>query len=332
MSKKKANPKPKKGKTNSNRNLLIIGAIVVAILLIFVVYYYVTTNQSPTPIVADNGQLSLDSSNHFIIPASRGPVEATVIPTNISSDNYTVETIDYKSLGDDVYASLCIPKNVTKPPVVVVLPAATITKELDFPMAQYLSSMGYASITLDERGNQGQTGGDFAGNWQSGFNDFLNGSYTIQYKQVYDAVRALDYVQTRNDLEGNNTAILGESIGGMWSIIAAGVDPRFKGVVCVSSSDFPLANYDNTSAGNITANQFISSVQPSNYLSLLPPRKLVMIQFTDDPTIHVQDAKALFDKASEPKAWYQYEGDIHGLPNATYMPDLQRELQGMLGK
>ncbi len=332
MSKKKVNPKNKKENVNTNNNLLIIGAIIVAVLLIFVGYYYVTTNQPPTTAVVGTGQMSLDSSNHFMIPVSRGPVEATIIPTNMSSDNYTVETIAYKSLDEDVYASLCIPKNVTKPPVVVILPAATITKELDFPMAQYLSNMGYASITLDERGNQGQTGGDFAGNWQSGFNDFLNGSYTIQYKQIYDAVRALDYVQSRNDLDGNNTAILGESIGGMWSIITAGVDPRFKGVVCVSSSDFSFPVYDNTSPGNISANQFISSIQPSNYVSLLPPRKLVMIQFTDDPTIHVQDAKALYDKASEPKAWYQYEGDIHGLPNATYMPDLQRELRGMLGK
>ena len=309
---------------------MIIGAIIVAILLIFAAYYYLSTHQAPATV--GNGQLSLDASGHFVIPGARGPVNATIIPTNLSSDNYTVQTIKYDSLGQDVYASLCIPKNVTKPPVVVVLPAATIKKEDDFPMAQYLSGMGYASITLDERGNGGQTKDDFAGDWQGGFNDFINDSYTIQYKQIYDAVRALDYVQSRNDLDGNDTAILGESIGGMWSIITAGVDPRFKGVICVSSSDFPFTMYDNTTAGNITANQFISSVQPSNYLSLLPPRKLVMIQFTDDPTIHVQDAKALYDKASEPKAWYQYEGDTHGLPNATYMPDLQKELKGMLGK
>ena len=137
----------------------------------------------------DNGQWSLDASDHFVFPGSRGPVNATSIPSDMSSDNYTVETIEYNSLGDDVYASLCIPKNVTKPPVVVVLPAATITKELDFPMAQYLSGMGYASITLDERGNGGQTGDDFAGDWQGGFNEFMNDSFPIQYKQIYDAIQ-----------------------------------------------------------------------------------------------------------------------------------------------
>ncbi|HEY3422916.1 MAG TPA: prolyl oligopeptidase family serine peptidase, partial [Methanocellaceae archaeon] len=241
------------------------------------------------------------------------------------------ETINFKSFGDDIYGSLCIPKNVTKPPVVVVLPARSITKEADLPMAQYLASMGYASITLDERG-YGQTGGTFAGDWQNGFDSFVNGTVPVQYKQVYDALRAYDYVNSRSDLSGNDTAILGESIGGMWSIIAAGVEPQFKGVISISSSDFPLPVYDNTSAGNMTANNFLSSAQPSNYLSLLPPRKLVMIHFTNDPIIPIADGKALFDKASEPKTWYQYEGTTHGLPNATYMPDLQRELQGMLGK
>ena len=146
----------------------------------------------------------------------------------MSSDNYTVEAIEYNSLGRDVYASLCIPTNVTKPPVVVILPAETITKELDFPMAQYLSSMGYASITLDERGF-GQTGDDFSGDWPTGFKEFVNGSTPIQYRQIYDAIRALDYVQSRNDLDGNDTAILGESIGGMWSIIASWRGPTVQG-------------------------------------------------------------------------------------------------------
>jgi cephalosporin-C deacetylase-like acetyl esterase len=327
---KKQDPVKKKKKdskkNNDLRNRLLIVGSVIAVIVVAIVYFYLTQP------VNEPVSWKVDGSGHLTFGGTRGPVAANSTPSVMSSDNYTVETIDYNSLGEDVYASLCIPKNVTKPPVVVVLPAATITKELDFPMAQYLSSMGYASITLDERGNGGQTGDEFATDWQNGFNEFMNGSFPVPYKQVYDATRALDYVQSRSDLDGNDVAILGESVGGMWSIITAGADTRFKGVVCISSSDFDFPVYNPDNEGNISANKFLSSVQPSNYLSLLPPRKLVMIHFTNDSIIPIQNGKALFDQASEPKAWYQYEGTTHGLPNATYMPDLQKELKGMLGK
>ncbi len=306
--------------------ILVIGAVIIAALLLIVAYYYVTSNQVASP----STPWSLDKSGHLTFPA-RGAIQANSTPSDLSSDNYTVETIDYKSFGDDVYASLMIPKNVTRPPVVIVLPALTITKVTDLPMAQYLAGMGYASLTLDERGF-GETGGMREDNYSDGFYSFVNGGVPIQYKQIYDALKGLDYVKSRSDLNGSDTAILGESIGGMWSIIAAGTEPQFKGVICVSSSDFNLGTYDNTTAINVSANEYINSIQPSNYLSKLPPRKLVMIHFTNDSIIPIADGKMLFDKASEPKVWYQYEGTTHGLPNATYMPDLQRELQGMLGK
>lgn len=325
MSKKQAQVKNKKNdepkKNNDLRNkLVIVGLAIIILILAAIAYYYFTKP------AAEQQSWSVDASGHLTF-AARGPIEANSTPSDLSSDNYTIETITYKSFGDDIYASLCIPKNVTRPPVVIVLPAATITKELDLPMAQYLAAMGYASLTLDERGNGGQTGGMFAGNWTDGFESYENGSVPIQYKQVYDALKGLDYVQSRSDLNGSDTAILGESIGGMWSIIAAGVEPQFKGVIAVSSENFDFPTYDDADV-----NKFLGSVEPSNYLSLLPPRKLVMIHFTNDAIIPVANGKALYNNASQPKAWYQYEGNIHGLPNATYMPDLQKELNGMLGK
>lgn len=331
MPKNKVTPKNKKGKDLPKNSLLIIGVIIAAVILVGVAYYYVTTHPGANTDVVTNKQWSLDASGRLTFPEARGPIVAnsTVVE---SAANYTREEVVYTSFGDNIYASLCIPKNVTNPPVIIVLPAATMSKEADFGMAESLNGMGYASLTLDERGNGGETGGMFAGNWTDGFESFTTGETPTQYKQIYDALRGLDYIKTRSDLNGSDVAILGESIGGMWSIITAAEDPQFKGVVCVSSSDFNFPVYDNSSQANIDANKFLASMQPSNYLSLLPPRKLVMIHFTNDTTIPIADAKALFDKASQPKAWYQYNGSWHGLANLTYMPDLQKELKGMLGQ
>lgn len=319
VSKKKVQAK-NKGKDQSN-TLIFIGVIVGIVIIAAIALYYASTHPGSTP----QQSWSLDSSGRLQFP-DRSNVQATSTLVEDGA-NYTLEKIVYKSFGDDVYAYLRIPKNVTRPPVVIVLPAATINKELDRPMAEGLSSMGYASLTLDERGNNGETTGPFMGNWTDGYFSYVNGSVPVQYKQIYDVLKGLDYVKSRSDLDGNDTAIVGESIGGMWSIIAAAEDSRFKGVICVSSSGFNFTKYNDAKIDS-----YFSSISPENYLSKLPPRKLVMIHFMDDQIIPVQYGRELYDRASQPKALYQYNGSTHGLFNMTYVPDMQKELKGMLGR
>lgn len=257
--------------------------------------------------------------------SDRGTVNGRVVST-VSADNYTLEDIVYNSLGDNVYALLRVPKNVTRPPVVVVMPAASITKEADEATAIALCNMGYASLTLDARGI-GETGGSAQNDWSTGFTEFEKGGTPAQYEQVYDALKGLDYVKSRSDLDGNNVSILGESIGGMWAIVAAGIEPQFKGVITISASDF---DFNDTSDANAT--RFINAVMPSKYLGNLTPRKVAMFQFDDDSVTLMADGKALYDKASEPKAWHQYNGSVHGLWSPLIADDVHQELIGMLGR
>jgi dienelactone hydrolase len=174
----------------------------------------------------------------------------------------------------------------------------------------------------------GQTGGGIdERDWQSGFDAYVNGSTPVQYKQVYDALKGLDYVKTRSDVDGNNVAILGESIGGMWAIVAAGEEPQFKGIITISSSDFAIPSTSDTQAI-----AFKNAVMPSKYVGSLPPRMLAMFQFDADRIVPMSDGKALYENASEPKAWHQYNGSTHGLYDKTYDADLRAELKGMLGR
>jgi esterase/lipase len=122
-------------------------------------------------------------------------------------------------------------------------------------------------------------------------------------------------------------SILGESIGGMWAIVAAGIEPQFKGVITISASDF---DFNDTSDANAT--RFINAVMPSKYLGNLTPRKVAMFQFDDDSVTLMADGKALYDKASEPKAWHQYNGSVHGLWSPLIADDVHQELIGMLGR
>ncbi len=321
MSKKKVLQDKKK--KEQSRRLLYIGICAVVFIIVIGFLYFAWSSQvQKTP---NQSAWTIDTSGKLTFPA-RGPIESTQTPLT-SGANYTLEEVIFKSFGDDVYAQLMKPKNVTKPPVVIVLPAASVNKEANQPTAIALCDMGYATLTLDERGNNGETAGDFSGNWTSGFQQYLINGSPVQYEQVYDALKGLDYVKSREDLDGNNVAILGESIGGMWAIVAAGEDTGFKGVLTVSSSDF-----NSTGVDDAGALMFINSVMPSKFLENLPPRKLVMFQFDNDSIVPMSDGKALYDKAFLPKAWYQYNGTVHGLWDNTFASDMHKELIGMFGR
>lgn len=318
MSKKRIEEKRKK----QEKKTLLYAAIGSVILVVVVgVLFFAWYSQIPT---GNTTLWTIDTSGKLSF-SGRGDILGRIDSTE-STANYTLQTIVYKSFGDDVYALLRIPKNVTKPPVVIVMPALSITKEADHATAEALCDMGYASLTLDARGI-GQTMGIAQDNWSIGYETFKQGGDPAQYKQVYDALKGLDYVKTRGDLDSNNVSILGESIGGMWAIIAAAEEPAFKGVVTFSSSDFA---FNNTSDSD--ASLFINAVMPSRYLDSLPPRKLAMFQFDQDTIVPMADGKALFDNASEPKAWHLYDGTTHGLYSPLYEADLHEELKGMFGR
>lgn len=244
-----------------------------------------------------------------------------------STPEYTLEKVTYKSFGDTVYALLRIPANATKPPVVIVLPGATVNKESDAAMANELCAMGYASLTLDERGNNGETTGPSAMDINAGYNDYRAGKDPVQYKQVYDVLQGVDYIASRSDLDGSNVIVLGESMGGRFAIIAAAIDERLKGVVVVSSSQYGLEK-----GNDLDINKFITSIEPGSYVSKLPPRKLVMFHFNNDTIIRVDMAKQLYDMAGEPKSWHVYDGDVHGVYSDAYAGDLRSELREMFGR
>jgi dienelactone hydrolase len=312
----------KKRKKEQSRRLLFIGICSVVFIIVLGFLFFAWSSQ------LDRGQAnktwSVDTAGKLSF-TDRGTVAGSVLSTENGAD-YTLQKVVFKSMGDDVYALLRTPKNVTKPPVVVVVPAATISKEADQATAKALCDMGYAALTLDKRG-QGETGGENEGDFNTGLDEYVAGKDPIQYKQVYDILKALDYVKSRQDLDGSNVALMGESRGGMWSVIAAGEEPAFKGVLTLSASDFDMPQTNNT-----TIIRYISSLMPSKYLENIPPRKLVMFQFDGDTLVPMADGKALYDKAYDPKAWHLYNGTTHGLYDKAIDADLRSELKGIFGR
>jgi cephalosporin-C deacetylase len=94
------------------------------------------------------------------------------------------------------------------------------------------TSMGMAALAIDARGQGGLTP-DFAVYPQGGVAGWMTLGIleprSYYYKQVYlDCVRAIDFVCSREEVDGNRIAVYGGSQGGGLALAAAGLDDRPK--------------------------------------------------------------------------------------------------------
>ena len=191
----------------------------------------------------------------------------------------------------------------------VVLPGAGVTKEMQNRVPEALAELGYASLTIDQRNLGGI-------NPESDLELFKKGEEPVEYLMVYDAMMAADVLQDQTRVE-DNIAMLGLSNGGRFAIIATAIDPDIKGVIAISTGGYDTDSIDRNMVADETAYRFYRSIDPDNYLDMIPPRRLVMFHSVNDSIVPYEMAHKTFSKAEEPKAFYGLTGDTHGYSHAA---------------
>src|SRR5947209_20423964 len=125
--------------------------------------------------------------------------------------------ISYYSDGLKLSGILSAPDNSRKGqrfPAVLLVPGFMSTADAFFPgFAEELNEGGFVSLTMDFRGF-GQSEG-------------VRGE-VIPYLQVYDASNAISYLQSRPEVNPDNIALLGVSLGGGEVAYIAARDRRVK--------------------------------------------------------------------------------------------------------
>ncbi len=296
----------------ANRSKII--AAIAAVFFLFVIAYFLIPQTGDRWSVSPEGTLSY--------PENRGGVDVSVIKTE-SGSNYTIETISFPSKDYTVEGFLRIPSAGRKVPGVVILPGATVPKEGTRGMAEILSGMGYASLGVEQR-NRGGVDPDYD------FALFKDNQEPVEHKMVFDALRAVDVLRQDPRIDKNLIAVIGESNGGRFAIIAAALDPDIKGVIGISTSGYDM---ESQLAGvrDETALRFYRSIDPDTYLNSIPPRKLVMMHSVNDSIIPIGLAEITFRKAKEPKKFYSVTTGSHGFSEGMREP-LEIELRLMLGE
>lgn len=260
---------------------------------------------------------------------SFSPREAPVFTLQEIEDSYspenpdTLKLVSFESGGDKVQALLRIPANASSPsPGVILLPGAGVSKEGEQGLAVELSKMGYATLTLDQR-NQG------AINIDRDLELFSSGLEPVEYLMVYDVLKAADVLSAQPEIDPEKLAVLGESNGGRFAIIACALDRSLKGVIGISTSGYGTEEINPSSVSDSETYRFYLSVDPDTYLSALPPSKLVMMHSFNDTVIAHDLALRTFALAEEPKAMYNTTDETHGY-TASMHPYLEKELALLL--
>ncbi len=254
-------------------------------------------------------QFTISSNGLLELPQDRGPVAATEALLE-RGDNYSVYKIAFTSAdGARVYGLLDVPtangRPVQNAPAAVFMPGLGVAKEGgNMGVGKALAQAGFVVFVLDQRG-VGETGGNQMP-LEADYAAFATGNYSQQHLMVYDYLRAFDYLAARPEVDAGRVIFAGESHGGRVAIMAAGLEPRAKGVLAIST-----AGYDFVSppAG---AQSYLASVNPDSYIGRLAPRGLLMMHSQNDRGVPIAQARRTFSHAGQPREFIEIPCEYHG--------------------
>lgn len=228
--------------------------------------------------------------------------------------NCTLSRAVFSSGGVPVTAYIGVPLNPAMG--VVYIPGANepVTGHRD--RFRRYADAGIAFLYLDVRGNGFETPGtrtDLAAEYR----EFGRGGCPQSYRIIADVLRARLLLAEEYGL--STIWVVGSSNGGRYAAVAAAIDPGFAGYAGISTSGFgDLGGLDPG------PRRFVASLDPSTYIGAISPRPVLVYHAASDPVIPVEDGRALYEGAGEPRTFVPFSGG-HGID-----PGVDADLIGRL--
>lgn len=120
-------------------------------------------------------------------------------------------------------------KGAARRPIVISLHGTGGTKESQLDLLRELARLGFIGIAIDGRyhGERTKTGKGSVEYGEAMLRTYHTGKeLPFLYDTVWDVMRLLDYLETREDVDARRIALIGFSKGGMETYLTAAVDTR----------------------------------------------------------------------------------------------------------
>ena len=214
---------------------------------------------------------------------ARTPLNVRITKT-LEKDGYTVENITFESMPKVyVTGNLYVPKKrAGKLPAVVYVCGHSYSPHGDKAMYQRhgisFAKNGYVAIILDSIQISETFALHHGVGWQE-MPDWYARGYTPAGVEVWNAMRAIDYLETRPEVDKDHIGMTGRSGGAAMSWFTAAVDQRVKAVAPVMGISTYEANVrDNTQRLHcdcmFAINSFMHDMMHQG--ALIAPRPLMM--------------------------------------------------------
>ncbi len=238
--------------------------------------------------------------------------------------DYKLFNISFTSVHHQkVTGLLSLPKNTTAPsPVVILMHGLGDHKAVDYVEFgnQFFLKNGYAVLRLDisDHGDRKKDvyEFDFTGKYSYWSRNVIS-------QTVFDLRRAVDFIESREELDAEQIGYFGISLGGIIGTVVCGVERRIKvPVIVLAGGQLDLLFEEKITSSE--AKNFVSFIDPMNFVGQISPRPLLMINAKNDEVIPPEMSKLLFEKAKEPKEIIWYDAKHRDAPlDKVYSDGLQ---------
>lgn len=232
-----------------------------------------------------------------------------VITGKIEHDDFVVEKLHFQSRpGLYVTGNLYLPKKIEKPlPTILYVCGHSVVKIDGVAMGAkagyqhhgaWYARNGYACLTIDTL-QLGEIEGIHHGTHRYGMWWWLNRGYTPAGVEAWNCVRALDYLETRPEIDKTRFGVTGRSGGGAYSWWIAAIDDRIK-VAVPTAGITDLQNHvvDGTVEGHCDC-MFMVNTYRWDYpqvAALVAPRPLLISNTDSDGIFPLDGVVRTFDK------------------------------------
>jgi len=287
--------------------------ILFIILAIIAVYYIINFHK--------NKDTYEFKGNTFSYSENRGKADYEILSRNKNNslDIYKVKfnSRDFLEEKAEIHGLIFIPEEKKEYPGIVFLPGGGGTKEGRGSLGESIAKLGYAVLIIDQRGI-GETKASYL-SFEQDYQVFSKRREPMQHLAVYDVLKSSDILRNfkEAEIDKENIAIIGESMGGRYGIIASALDKRIKGIIAISTSGFHIE-----SNPLIPHNNYLISIDPDYYIDKISPNYLIMFYTINDSVVPLKDAQITFAKAKDPKEFLIIEGCQHG-----YCEKMDKEIE-----
>lgn len=219
----------------------------------------------------------------------------------IEHPQFTVETLHFQSMpGLFVTANLYVPRNLTEPAPTILYVCGHATGVKDgvrygnktayHHHGAWFARNGYVCLIIDTV-HRGEIPGIHHGTYREGMWWWNSRGYTPAGLEAWNGIRALDYLETRPEVDSSRFGITGRSGGGVYSWWVTALDDRIRAAAPVAGiTDLRNHVVDGVVEGHCDCMYMVNTYQwdYAQVAALVAPRPL-LIENTDRDSIFPLD-------------------------------------------